>query len=224
MAKKKLLRVGVALLVLGLLVAYFIAFFQPGVWHRNTFLYREENRVYSGMDEFAYYHLQIVETEAGANISFKVNDTTRHYQVEKNGMDVVICEDGVEVFHGKELPFGDTYLLENEAGEVEPPITIIADGVTPTESELFPEYLTIYNWARTAEEDVRGDFGAMIVLLVCMLFLALDLIFPNLFYYLSHGLATDGGSPSAFYRFGQMFSRFMLGLLIVYSLFATFYR
>lgn len=223
MPKKQVFRNVLVITCAVVLVAvYLVAFFKPGVWHRQTFLYREADYVYSGQDEFAYYHLQVFPQESGVTVSFRVNDTTREYAVETEGDALTICEGETVLFSGKVLPFGDTYMLENENGELEIPITVIAGGVTPEESELFPNVNQLYDWAIVREDSVRGDFGALAVLLISALFLALDLIFPNLFFYLSHGLAVDGGEPSAFYRFGQIISRILLGLLIINSLFGTF--
>lgn len=218
--KQTACRVLLVCIAVALIAVYLVAFFKPGVWHRNTFLYREADGVYSGTDEFASYRLHV----QGDEISFAVNDTTREYAVETAGDALTIREGETVLFSGKVLPFGDTYMLENEDGELEIPITIIAGGVTPEESELFPNVNQLYEWAIVQEESVRGDFGALAVLLISALVLILDLIFPNLFFYLSHGLAVDGGEPSGFYRFGQKVSRILLGLLIVWSVFETFNR
>lgn len=218
--KQTACRVLLVCIAVALIAVYLVAFFKPGVWHRNTFLYREADGVYSGTDEFATYRLQV----QGDELSFAVNDTTREYEVETAGDALTIREGETVLFSGKVLPFGDTYMLENEDGELEIPITIIAGGVTPEESELFPNVNQLYEWAIVQEESVRGDFGALAVLLISALVLILDLIFPNLFFYLSHGLAVDGGEPSGFYRFGQKVSRILLGLLIVWSVFETFNR
>ncbi len=225
MAKKQVLRnVLIVTCAIVLVAVYLVAFFKPGVWHRNAFLYREDPLTYSGMDEFAYYHLKVTPHENGANLSFTVNDTTRAYAVETSGDAVTIQEGETPIFSGKVLPFGDTYMLENENGELEMPLTVIAAGVTPEEEELFPNVNQLYEWAIVREDGVRGDFAALTVLLISALVLALDLIFPNLFFYLSHGLAVDGGEPSGFYRFGQTVSRVLLGLLIIWSVFETFNR
>lgn len=225
MAKKQIVRnILLIACALVLLTVYFVAFFKPGVWHRNAFLYREEPLVYVGMDEFVYYHLQVEPKENGANLCFTVNDTTREYAVETAGEAVSIREGGTVLFSGKVLPFGDTYMLENENGELEMPLTVIAGGVMPEEEELFPNVNQLYEWAIVREDNVRGDFAALTVLLISVLVLVLDLIFPNLFFYLSHGLAVDGGEPSGFYRFGQTVSRVLLGLLIIWSVFETFNR
>ncbi|MBE6916202.1 MAG: hypothetical protein E7471_06200 [Ruminococcaceae bacterium] len=221
MTKKQVLRnILIVTCAVVLVAVYLVAFFKPGVWHRNAFLYREADGVYSGTDEFAEYRLQV----QGDELSFTVNDITRRYTVKTVGDAVTIREEETVLFSGKVLPFGDTYMLENENGELEIPITIIAGGVSPEESELFPNVNQLYEWAVVREDSVRGDFGALAVLLISALFLALDLIFPNLFFYLSHGLAVDGGEPSAFYRFGQTVSRILLGLLMVWSVFETFNR
>lgn len=52
--------------------------------------------------------------------------------------------------------------------------------------------------------------------------LALDIIFPDLFFLLRHRLEVDGGEPSAWYREMQIFGRYACAVIIVVLLICSF--
>lgn len=95
-------------------------------------------------------------------------------------------------------------------------------GAVPEIEELFPGYIQLYNWVMTEEYDIRGNPEMMGGVLVMLVVLILDIVFPNLFFLLSHGLAVENAEPSDFHRFGQMFGRIICVIMIVVLIVAGF--
>lgn len=212
------------MLAIALFALYLHALLQPGFWHREAFLYLQDDGRFVGNDDFSVYQMELVREDLKTDIFFSVDETRRHYQVLQNADDknVQIFEDDVQVFRGVVMKIGDAYFLENENKELVNPITVIAGGVKPDLEEQFPGYTQLYNWAISEDCEVRGNLMYLFYAIIAMLVLLLDVIFPNLFWNISHALAVDGGEPSAFYRFGQVTSRVFLLLTIFVCMINSF--
>ncbi|MBQ3055299.1 MAG: hypothetical protein IJC88_04265 [Oscillospiraceae bacterium] len=207
-----------SLIVLGvfavvILFFYLRALHQPGVWYRQSFLAQQEDGSFSGRDEwYNAYRLSISsKTLDEAEVSLKVNDETRIYCVTF-GETVTISENGTTVFTGQAHE-GDPWLLIDQAGDPIFPITVYAGGVTPKQEELFPNLNTVYNWATMETPDTRGETSVIFVLILILVFLFIDIHWPDLFWNLRYCLAVDGGEPSEFYRVCQGIGRILMVIL-----------
>jgi len=217
----------VCLIVLGILIAVILFFYlralgQPGVWYRNFFLSQQEDGSFTGRDEwYNEYRLSVSPAESEAEISFSVNDETRVYRVH-HGETVEIFENDMLLFSGEAHPMGDSWLLMDETGNAEVPFTVVVGGIVPEQHELFPEPSTVYHWAVREECGTRGDFTVLIYIVLLLVFLFVDLRFPNFFWNLRYALAVDGGEPSEFYRVGQAVGRVIaviaIGMIMLASL------
>ena len=211
-----------ALVLLGL---YLFALLRPGIWYRDTFLYLKDGGSFAGEKVPFKYNLQINKTELGTEILFSVNDLKKSYHVSGEMDDITITQDGEQVFRGRAALFGDTYLLLDENGGLLDPVSISYSTTAyqePPLEELLPSYSSLYNWSVSVKHDTRGTPAVLLIILILVGFLILDIVFPDLFFILSHGLSVDGGTPSAFYRFGQKLGRIIIICLIVYSVFFSF--
>lgn len=201
-----------------LLFAYLRALFLPGVWHRDAFLYRQADGSFCGSDFYAEYKMNITKAENGANITFAVNGTNGEYRVinEDGGKNVQIFENGVSVFKGSRVPMEGITLLQDENGDILDVVTVTVQNVPPETHELFPSYTQIYNLALMEKCDVRGNLYMPLVILLLAALLSVDIAFPDLFFHLRYGMAVYGGTPSDWYRSGQMLGRVLsaIGILV----------
>ena len=202
---------------------YLYALFLPGFWHNGAFLYKKADGEFKGADEYAEYVMIMAKNENETDISFKVNKTAREYKVitEENSPKVQIFENGESVFKGAVLSMENLNLLEDENGELVDIIRVRVGGVAPEEEELFPTVSELYKFS-LGKCDTRGEPYMLILVIVLAVILALDLAFPDLFFYFRHGLDVDGGTPSDFYRAGQMFGRIVLAIGIIACVVMTF--
>lgn len=206
-----------AVLAVFLIAAYLCALFQPGIWYNDTFLSRCADGTFSGSDSDGSYRLSITETETGADISFSVDDLTRHYTVTEDtvGNRVEIYEDGGLMFRGSVETSGDYEYLVDENGDIAN-LDISVRFSNPRPEDLLPGKSTVYHWSQMKEYDIRGNFYMLLPMLMIGVFLGLDIAFPDLFFTLEHRRYVDGGEPSDFYRACQKFGRVaaVIGILV----------
>jgi len=213
------------ILTLILFVIYLRALFLPGLWHSDAFLYLQEDSSFIGSDFYADYKMVIKSADYGADIDFSVNDKTKHYQLKydktKMNMDVEIFEADKLLFKGQAFGIGDEWLLHSEDSE-SPDNIVVQTGTIPDEEELFPGYTRLFNWAVSEKTDTRGEPYMIFFILIAVVFLALDIKFPKLFWTLEHRLSVYGGEPSDFYIFGQKVGRIIMLLAILVCMVLTF--
>lgn len=153
-----------------------------------------------------------------------VNGNTKQYQVvhDGTGKKLQILEDGMAVFQGEAVPMGDSWWLMEENGKFSDVIQVtVGTGYSDPET-LYPSYTQLYGWAVAQKYDMRGNFVMLFCILLIAAVLALDILFPNLFFTIRYGLAVDGGEPSDLYRTGQIFGRVICGIAIIGCVIASF--
>lgn len=221
---KKLCNILIILISAVLLGTYLWALLRPGQWHNEAFLYRRDAGIYDGWDVYGKYSMKISRSDTGANIAFTVNGEERSYSITNlpDTQSVQISENGKIIFDGTAIIFGDTYGLIEKNGDITDIITVRAGNQVPTNDELFPSCTKLYNWAVAKKDDTRGEPLALLVILLIAALMALDIIYPDLFFTLKHMWSVDGGTPSAFYRFGQVVGRVVSVLLIIVTVFISF--
>ncbi len=207
----------IALVALALCIVYIYAMFLPGVWHGDAFLYKQADGSFKGSDMYAEYKMSIAENK----ILFWVNEIAKEYSVVENE-GVEIYEDGISVFKGTAQKIGDFTMLNDNDGNPIDFIKVTAGGVTPEFDELYPDRTQIYNWYKMDSVDTRGEPYMLIVIILIIAVLAIDIAFPNLFFYLKHGIMVDGGEPSECYRAGQMLGRIVSVIVILGCVIASF--
>ena len=211
-----------ALVLAAAAAVYLYCLFLPGIWHGDAFLYLDKNSgSFSGSDKYAHYSMKITPHKNETDIEFSVNGEKRVYGITK-GETTVITQNGEQVFSGKAYPMDDYAVLVDDDGKLSNEITVTAGNDPPSTEELFPTLGTLYSWADGIAADTRGNpWLALLILLVSAL-LALDIIFPDLFFLLRHRLEVDGGEPSAWYREMQIFGRYACAVIIVVLLICSF--
>lgn len=221
---KKLCIISGVILAALLLALYLYAAFLPGVWHRDSFLYRQEDGSFVGSDLYAEYKMSIDKKENGADINFSVNDITKRYMVkfDSNDMSAEISENGALVFQGRAVAAGDSYVLIDNNNEALNMVTVMVGGVPPKTEELFPNHTRVFSLAVADKYDVRGNLMMLFLILLFAAVLFLDIKFPNFFWILEHRLEVDGGEPSDWYRFGQGVGRVILAIGILVCVVLTF--
>lgn len=221
--KKTMIGIACAVLVLILTSMYIYFLFLPGVWHNDTFLYRQSDGRFIGKDAYATYKMRITRTDDGADILFSVNDTKRQYEINsENTSSVKIYQDGEMLFEGSAVRAGSSYMLVDKDGEPVDIVDVTVDGTVPTDDELFPSINRLYNLALAYKYDIRGNAAMAVSVLIIFAVLAIDILFPNLFFILGHSLAVENAKPSSFYRFMQKIARVVLAIAIVVFVILTF--
>ena len=222
--KKGLILFGAALAGV-LLIAYLCAFFQQGIWYGSAFLYEQENGSFQGSDAYGDYRMEIEKTDGGekAAVRFSVSGKQKEYEIT-GGMDEVrISENGTLLFEGSAMMMGDYYILLNDSNQVpEDMIEIQVGDEVPDQESLYPSCSQLYTWVMTENHDSRGNPAMLICIGVMAVFLALDIAFPRLFFFLAHGLAVEGGEPSDWYWMGQKIGRVVLSLGILICMVLSF--
>lgn len=220
--KKLSVILGIAATLL-LVFTYLYALFLPGVWHNGAFLYKKDDGSFSGANEYADFVMIREKQGSITEISFKVNDKAKSYRVvqEENSPNVQIFENGESVFKGTVLPMENLNLLEDENGELVDIVRISVGGAVPEEEELFPNLTELYNLSE-GKTDTRGEPYMLIFIVILGAILALDIAFPDLFFYFRHGLNVDGGTPSDYYRAGQRFGRVVCAVGVIVCVVMTF--
>jgi len=225
--KKKLTIAGVLAVVI-LFFFYLYAFSRPGEWHNDAFLYRLEDglsKTFRGSDAFADYEMHITREEGfTTQISFKVNDTVKSYKLlyspisSSPNWNIEIVESGALVFKGETISIDPVMLMdENKKLDMHFSVSTTSDFFEmPTTDELFPTNAKLVDWTINGTHGIRGNTTLLIMMFILSLFLALDLAFPRLFFFLEHGLDVTGGEPSDFFLFGQKVGRILLliGILV----------
>ncbi len=225
---KKLCIISVSIVALFLIVLYVYTASLPGIWHRDTFLYREDNGSFKGNNAHSEYEMNISPLSDGAEVTFRVNDTLRSYRIvsDEYGRNVEIFEDGISVFKGQASGRGDDVILIDEGeGFVDFTVTMTTNDdffTVPEDSEQFPSYTSLYRRAIKQVTDTRGNFLMMLLAAITAVLLIVDLRYPDLFFHLKYMWHVDGGSPSEFYRFGQKLGRIIDAVLIVGLIIATY--
>ena len=223
--KKQCIILGIILLII-LLAIYLWAMFLPGLWHGDTFLYRQEDGSFKGSDYYAEYVMKISEAEYGKDIDFSVNDKINHYQVKYDEDDlnrkVEVLENGKVICQGKALDTGNSYIVFDDESGSSDMISVRVGNEAPSEDELFPGYSKLYSWSRLEKNDTRGNPYMIIIILILGIILFLDIKFPMLFWILEHRLDVDGGEPSDWYLFGQKVGRILMVIGIFVSTIMTF--
>ncbi len=197
-----------------LTVAYIYAMLLPGVWHGDAFLYRQKDGSYRGADGYAQYNMSFLQNENGALVSFSVNELTNEYEIVSNEGSVKIYKNGVLDFDGEAVPVGESYMLleENNSGELI--IEVNKGNEIPSAEELFPNINMLYKWTVGREQDTRGNFVMLIFIIIAVVVLILDIMFPKMSFYLHKGLMVEGGEPSDWYYMSQKVERVLLGIAI----------
>ena len=227
-SNKKLCIILSTILSFCLISLYLYAACLPGIWHRDTFLYRQNDGSFLGKNIHSEYEMHITKDTSDTIISFRVNNTVRSYRISRNDEDgfVEVFENDVSVFVGRAVTSGDLWLLLDEDEGLSDFVittTSIDDYFSvPDDNDQFPSYTSVYNYAFRADTDTRGNFPMMFYALLIAIFLAIDIKYPDLFFLLKHRLHVDGGSPSDFYRFGQKAGRVISVIAIIGFVIATF--
>lgn len=221
--KRFCIGIGVALLSL-LFGIYIYALLLPGLWLRDTFLYKQHDDSFAGSDTYADYKMSVHTSEEGSDIYFSVNEVTRHYQVIDHHSDptVQIFEDDVLVFRGTAYETESIYLLVDENENLLDAIRVTVGEVTPTVEELFPSYSWIYYCSATESYETRGTPAMLILIFFLAAVLFVDIRYPNLFFDLRYRIAVDGGEPSEWYRLAQKIERVILIVAIIACVIASF--
>lgn len=209
--------------VLGLVViaVYIWLIFSPGVRYRGVFLSPQEDGSYAGSSLEYAYRLAVAPGSGETSIDFTVNGETRTYRVVRtprengSGEEVSFYRDGEFAARTDAWPNAGAYSLD---------VYAIDGYVLETFSEgSFPTFSQLYEWSAAFQTDTRGYPVFLLLFFLVLAVLILDIAFPNLFFYLQHGLAVDGGEPSGFYRAGQKLGRVVIAILLVLIIFWTFY-
>ncbi|MBQ6698583.1 MAG: hypothetical protein IJN09_06025 [Oscillospiraceae bacterium] len=211
-----------------LLALYLYAAFLPGVWHKDAFLYRNSDGVFSGKNSYSEYEMSITRADTDIGITFRVNDTILEYRIvpAADSRAVEIFENGTSVFRGRAVVNGDaTLLMNDEEGISDIIVTTTSHDdffTVPTDEEQFPSYTALYNWTVRKNTDTRGNFLMIFLAALLAAILTIDVKYPDLFFRLRYGLHVDGGSPSDFYRVGQEIEKIISPIVIVGLLIAAF--
>lgn len=216
---RRLLTAAAGALGVVLAVLYIRALFMPGLWFGDIFLYQRADGSFSGSSAHVSCQMLREDTNEGVQITFTINDVSNKYLLARDASNhLQIFENGLQMFDGTLYLAGEDYIAE-PAGTDEhatgSEIIVVPLETLQDEVPAFPGNSWLATAAFSDKLDTRGQPGYLVAVLFLALWLALDVAFPDLFYALRHGLATDGGEPSGWYRFGQKVSRATMVIAIV---------
>jgi len=177
-SKRYLRRIPISILLVVLIVAYLLAFFWPGVWHGNTFLYQKDDSTFVSYSLLRDYTMQKIPTASGTDFSFAVDNKTEQYRVVHNENaplvqiyknDIVICE-GAAIYDGKQ------YMLKDDDGNL---LEMGTSGVILITEDCFPSCSQLVNWSLIDTYAPRGNFALMYILLIVAVLLCLCYVIPK---------------------------------------------
>ncbi len=198
-------KVGLAVGAIGVMV-YGYCVFLKGIWYGNAFLYQKEGQRFVGKDAYSQYEMELAPSDAEKVVFFSVEGDKREYRILPYGeAQVRIYENGVLALESTVINGIQWDYLEQELGEFQ-------ESDQPNQGQRYPSCTQLYNWAMGRGLTQRGNLPLLIPLLLCAVSLGLDIAFPDLFFYLRHGLSVDNATPSEWYRTGQKISRLILAV------------
>ena len=217
-------KIAIGIAVILIFIGYFYAMFQRGVWHRDAFLYRQDDGTYRGSDQYAEYVMEIIPGEEETQIIFQVNGGKYIYRIAEDAKgQIQIYDNDRLVFQGRSTMMGDTVVLISEDDGMLPEMaSVVIQGQLPALEDLLPGNSTLYSWATMHRPEPRGNFAMVVCIVIGMLVLLLDINFPNLFWILEHRLSVDGGEPSDWYRTTQKFGRVIVVCSILVFMIMSF--
>ena len=221
---KKLCLAGIGIFAVLFFNFYLSALFQPGYWHFDAFMAKQDDDTFTGSDFYGSYQMQIERSDNGGIITFSVDDLTKEYLVSETdaGKNVYIYENGSLVFHGYNIDAGNQEgRLISYGNDDTMHIRVFAANTRPDPEELFPSYSWLYNRAGSDKTETRGEPAVLIPIVFFIIYLFLDIKFPNLFFILKYRLSVDGGEPSDFYRSGQIIGRILIIGFIFFFIFLS---
>lgn len=206
----------ISFLLIGL---YLSVLYEPGFWYMDTFLTKQTDGTFAGSDAYDSYRLKVDRTDNSATVTFSVNELTKEYLITDITTEdaVYIYENDTLVFHGQKIRMSDSeYMLLGYDGYEDGNIRIFASGIPRNPEDLLPSYSWLYNRAAYTETETRGEPGMLFLILLLIIILTLDIVFPDLFFILSYQPFVNGGEPSDWYRSRQKVGRLfmIIGILI----------
>lgn len=133
-------------------------------------------------------------------VTFSIDDLTKEYFITGTNT-------------GEEVHIYDGYETVS--------IRIFANNTKPDPEELLPSYSTLYNWASSDNTEIRGEPTMLFLIIFLGIILALDIVFPDLFFTLRYRHYVTGGEPSELYLAGQIFGRFAMVVAIFICMFRS---
>lgn len=204
-----------AVLAAALAVLYILALFLPGLWFGDIFLYKKADGSFAGAKAQNSCRMLRAATSDGAEITFTINGKTNTYKLVRGSQDSLqIYTNGTQTFDGSLYQIGDEYAALSLDNEYDVQVEIVTSNGGQQSAPDFPSSSWLANAAFAERLDTRGQPAFLIAIAVFALLLALDIVFPDLFYTLRHGLATDGGTPSTLFRYDQKISRVVMVIAI----------
>ena len=188
----------------------------PGLQFRGEFLKRSvvnEITVYSGKCKGTELYISVTPLEDGAAVDFTAeNGWERGYVVSgwNSGMGkspaepvLVTDRDGAELFRG--FLWSNDYLMD-EHGDIDLTHSGFSVSITSTKQEeegtwtdYEPSMLRIVKLAMAPSDVCRGSVGLYLLMLLLTVMLAVDILYPELFFQLKHCLDVRDPEPSDFY-------------------------
>lgn len=205
---------------------YLFSAFRKGIWYKGYFLYQVKENEWSG----TVFHetLHLIRTPSDHNIQLYAtwgNESETYsvsYKESNNApIPITIYKSEEPIFNGYYDSFH--HLLNND-GNLFFELEVITHYSSPSANVDWQPSETLL--ARLALEDntsFRGDLNMVLIVALLAIILLLDIKFPKLFFYLSHGLYVNSPEPSSFYTTAQMISRVIIGLSILLCVISTFF-
>lgn len=219
MTKKKSVYLLIFAVVGILFLIYFRAAFRRGIWYYDDFLSRVNENEWSGT---AFSDtLRLTREREGDKVLFHFawGTETEDYTVffDKNAA----SNESLKIYKGDALIFTGYYsqnlILFDSSGE-----WIVDDIIITPAAQRQPAKIWLVKLALNPASQFRGNLPMVAVVVFVFLVLLLDIRFPMLFFYLSHGLAVSNPEPSDFYYGVQKLSRVILGAAIGVLMIMTF--
>jgi len=223
---KKICLIFTGILITLLLGLYLSALYQPGYWYMDAFLTEQKDGSFTASDSYGSYYLKIDRDNDNTAVTFSIDDLTKEYLITgiETGEDVHIYEDDNLVFHGYKVRMSDSeYMLMGYEGYETSGIYIFANNTKPDPEELLPSYSTLFYWASSDTTETRGEPLMLLLIIFLCIILALDVVFPDLFFTLRYSRYVTGGEPSDWYRSGQIFGRFVMVIAIFICMFRSLF-
>lgn len=229
--KKKIFYIILALVTALIFIIYLVLMFQKGIRYDGHFLRRVEENHWEGN----VYGLPMTITKTASDdnniaLTFSRDGETLFYSVVYD--EAASPKEQIKIYSDEDIIFTGYWAYrdwENKTGWLLDSLDNAASSVTIVvnnhidEDAWIPTNSQIASIALLQVETLHGQPAMLLIIILFAIILALDIIFPKLFFYLRYSFAVDNPEPSQFYYQMQIFGRVILCFGIVCLMIMSFH-
>ena len=233
MTKKKISNLMFIAIVGIVLILYFYASFQRGIWYKDQFLHSINENEWSGTIYTDTLHIHREMADDKVFLRFTWGTESEDYCVffDNNAAyneSLKIYQEDLLLLTGYYTDSNFQVLFDSSGNAVSlADITVTVGGTEISSSGITndwrPSEPLLLQLALLDKLEFRGDISKTICIFFIGFVLLLDICFPKLFFYIRHGLSVYDPEPSELYYFFQKIGRIALVILVGFLMLTTFF-